>query len=548
MILGVVISALGMSSHAAAQVSWVYGECPGPLTPSPFVRSYSVESFVTGDPRPGGTNIANVSVSALTPVAHRDMGQGAVAVDKINKIMYVTDGNLKTGTIEFTIVPLSPALCSPGNGGVQTTNVAIGGTYPFTVGELDYPIVGAAIEYWENPNTGNEEPFRMWLAATDPVSGVASLLSFWWMAPTADLPQGIPPVEAQGNWYAGSLANPSNQRWNLDHPVRDIAFGLVRLYEEGDEHGNPSGGVLPHIFGLNLEFDGIVRVVDAYDISALLTNNGTVALKYSVPTLFLHESDHYGVALDTSMPQDLGPDSPPIFGGPLRQVSGRLLVYGIDRPVGVPRVRDVEMSGTAWVVNSFCPPGASTHVAAMDYSAELVSLGAPQGTTCPGAGGGAFPFPSDVRGDIFPVTGTLHGQPLVEPKCPEYQDMMDHQCNNDQSPLAFKVEACGTAASLAVNPFTPFLLLQKNGVSPRTINGQTLLLDPLNPAVQIVQGARNGPGMIPPQVEEPSSFGVVAGLPLIVPIGMKPMSSSTTTKYGFTARSDTCRPWRTRGS
>lgn len=483
-------------SPAHAQATYIYGECAPTGAPTTQVESDSVDSFVPSDPAAPGLKIAKMTAIGLTPVANRVHGNGGIAVDKINKVIYATDGNLLANPtrLSFTKIP-TPAACSAGNGGAQSTFVP-GGTYPLSFEGIDYIPTGLAIEYRRDDDNNRDEAYRMWVAATEPSLGLDTLISFWWMTPSP------PGIEVSGNWYAGSLSVNQNPQWLLaeSSPAKDIAFGLVNFFE-GEEPQPPH----PCLFSLLANTSpppNQVRAVDVYDLFDVFSVDGPAAparlpFLYTNFTFFLGEgADHFGIALDTSMPQDWGPGNPTNY-GPSRLLSGRVLVYGV-LDDGTLRIRDINRSPNPggggsvpwneWIPGAFCPADFQSYVGGMDYSAELVSLGLPGGLSC----SPLAPAPSDVRADIFyprTVSGStpnprpLPGQPLMEPICPTYNLAVD-PCAQSSFPTSFEIEACGTTISpLASNGvFTPILLMKKNGVSPVTIQGKQLIVDPVGDA------------------------------------------------------------------
>jgi len=507
-----------LATPARAQVTWTYGEC-GTLNPAPRLESHSVDSFVREDPATPGLTLHSASIPGHALVLNREIGQGGIAVDKFAKVLWVTNGNAPP--LAFTRVP-TPSPLSPANQG-SASSVTVGGVYPFRFGEIDYPVNGVDIEYWENPVTGREEAYRMWVAATAP-DGSASFLSFWWM--TSHVPQG----ETSGHWYAGSPGSYPTAR-ALDWPVRDIAFGIVHFFEEGESNPGPP---TPCLFALGLDLVFGTRTVDVYDLSPL--PQGPPAFRYTSFTFFINGGDHFGITIDTSMPQEWGPSNPsqyPQNPDVPRQISGRVLVLG-EVEQGVWHIRDINVPRGAplayheWPAGPICGDG-NAYVAGLAYSAEIVSLGAPSGTSCRR---GLAAIPSDVLADVA-LRASVPGQPLVEAACPLYAAPLSPSCANDGSPTAFELEAGGAALGPASGKYTPYLLVQKNGVSPVTIHGRSLLVDPHGPHTIVLPGSiRTNPW--PPRVVEPSGFDGSVHPALEVPQarpqlgGMPPVPGSTT--------------------
>lgn len=122
----------------------------------------------------------------------------------------------------------------------------------------------------------------------------------------------------------------------------------------------------------------------------------------------------------------------------------------------------------------------------MAYSAEIVSEGTPNGTDC------TLGVPSVARTDTALNYPTSTNCTLVNPTY--RQDPLLPGQSLAQVALAttttFQLEVCSLPAGTSASTVTPYLLIQKNAVSPwmDPLTGQTLIVTPNGPGVAALPG------------------------------------------------------------
>lgn len=288
---------LAFSPAAHAQTTLVYSEC-GTAPVVRTVSGYSVDSKVPGDLIGPGFALGSVAVSTPAALA-RVNGEGGIAVDKINKLVYTTNGDKLgggIGNLTLTVRPLNGSNCSPG---AATTTLTVTGTYPFT-----HNVTGIAIEYWTSPTTGLDEPYRMWCTAgfDDPSMNQSfGWYSYFWLTPCPPNPS----TESQGAWTTLMGQQPTGSTRN----VRDIAIGIVEV----QQNGAWSGAREVCIFGI--EGGPLAR----QSVAVWSVNNASINYVNAASPF----TNTLGVAIDTSMPIDLGNSANPPYNpawGPPRRI------------------------------------------------------------------------------------------------------------------------------------------------------------------------------------------------------------------------------------
>lgn len=469
---------------ADAQTTWIYGECDGQLgSPQAGVANYATDCYVPSDPILPGKKSGMIS-PPIPPALSRASSDGGVAVDKINKLLYVTNGDKNgagAGNLTLYISPLPGDSCVQG---AAASTMTVTGTYPFL-----YNVTGIAIENWISPVTGLDEPYRMWCSSGfDTAGGGATFgqYDYFWLTPSP------PPGGAQGAWSGAGARGIPNGGFN----TRDIAFGLVQVV-------SPTGVNTRHscLFGIA---GGLMpwTMVDVWDVNSntLLYTDNSAGF-----------TDASGIAIDTSMPIDLVSASPPPAFGPKRRMSGRVLVFGTRVGVPLPYIRDISANPSPLVQSTWTPSGIGNcnnnpYYTGMSYSAELVTASQPSGLGC------VTGLVSSARADVnlqylpnmnpAPINPAhrqdpaLPGQPLAT-------------LNYGTAP-SFDVIACNFPPGEAPAGTTPFLLVQKNGSTPWTdpATGQTLIATPpgsgvLTPPTGVVLPATWNGG---PLISEASVF------------------------------------------
>ncbi len=472
--LGVLIF---LAAPLIGQTTWIYQECRSGIGASEVrLANYSVDSLIPGDPVFGGKSLGSIRASAIQPNPD-PTGAGAVAIDKIQNLLFSTGGIPISGTLEIEVTPIPGSSCPTGSGPVNLSITNPPGGYPFQFQGEPIPVTGMSVEYWTAPN-GIDEPYRMWASAGTQV-GLALYSSFW-------LTSNPPGGESQYRWDTSIGVRPIP---NGNFPVQDIAFGVVEFFDR--DQGRYDGVERPCLFGC-----GGLGFIDVWDVST----NLPLYSSFSGHTLST------GIAIDTSMPVDLGVGAGQLP-GPRRRISGRVLVVGTRAGFEAPYIIDLNdrvFSSTTWVprIESLCTLDS---IKGMAYSAETVSLGSPTGMTCTGSNGYGQRRASSVKAGIHGLPNTIGApsQPIVGVKCINgwCQTPGGCTCTNQPNPTGFRVESCGFISGNT--NFLPFLVLMKNRVSPVQINGQDLLVNPYDPASFVLRGATS-PGTL--KIIERSSF------------------------------------------
>lgn len=479
--LSLLLSAICLTSPlATAQTTWIFGECDGQLgsTPIPGVANYATDSRIPNDPVTAGQRAGTV-YPTTAPVLGRVSGEGGVAIDKINKLLYVTNGD-RTGNLTLEIHPLPGDSCAPGP---ASGSMTVTGTYPFAKN-----VTGITIEYWTSPLTGLDEPYRMWCSAGEnQPDGTASSGQYHWFWLTPNPPPGQTP----GAWSTTIAARTTpNGGFNM----RDIAFGWVRIPSSGGS-GSFSGPKHGCLFGI-VSGGFPQSMVDVWDVNSgqyLYTNNASGLVQAT------------GVAIDTSMPIDLVNSNPPHPFGPPRKISGRVLLSGIPTSSSVPIVKDITGHPNLIANSTWNPVGignctSNPYFGGMAYSAEVVTAGSPNGIGC------AQGMTSSARTGIllrYPPnanpapTNPAHNQDPIRPG----QTLVGLKKNGQP---AFEFVGCNPPpGENAVTNTTPFLLVEINSTTPWTdpVTGQTLITTPpgpgiLNPTATILSGAWLTPNLV----------------------------------------------------
>lgn len=350
--------ALSLGSTLFAQSTWMYGECDHPATggPRPGLVNYATDSDVPTDPVVPGARSGSI-YPTTQPVSLRDSSEGAVTVDKINKVLYVTDGDLNgggAGNLVLEIHPLPGDSCAPGAGPLTMT---VTGTYPFI-----YNVTGMAIEYRTNQLTGRDEPYRMWCTAGRNTGSTNGYGEYHWFWLTPNPPAG----ETQGAWATGPARRPALWFGNM----RDIVFGYYK------EQGRPVSPVLIAVLGGSGPQNQLMVLDPVTNTNMLMT---------SVPGT----SEITGIALDSSMPIDLLNSTPtnPTFFVP-GYLSGRVLISMHIGGPGTPNapqfvIRDVTSDPNAprqWLPAGLTNCSQNPYYGDLAYSGEFVTA-----ATSPGA-------------------------------------------------------------------------------------------------------------------------------------------------------------------
>jgi len=193
-----------VSSECQAQTTWVFTQCS---TNNPRAFNYSTDSTIPGDPIGPGFNIT--STSTLVPPISTS-GQlnleGAIAVDKVHKTLWITDGVLGSTTVHIT--PINTSSCSM----AAAASITVSGSPP---AGIVTNLVGMDIEY---QNVGGQDlPSRLW---------VASGFRYTWI--NVSFPGPV------FSWHTASFSIP-----NGGFAVGDCAFAEWQL-PDGAGAGSPS--------------------------------------------------------------------------------------------------------------------------------------------------------------------------------------------------------------------------------------------------------------------------------------------------------------------